>query len=191
MNNSDEPLARLDFKALHARLAYHLKGIAYYDDPYIINEYGDEYRDIFKKVALIAFNAEDEKSAIFAICKKMKEESIGIAKVSFKEVKKLLIDFRKQHYSIDSFITSDFGIKAMYYDANIITDCLSELMIKKGIFILSVHDEILCERKNIDEVKKQMEISYRKVLKKALIERKVIGKEQLLPDDLQAIVDIE
>ncbi|CAK8722949.1 MAG: hypothetical protein CDV28_16611 [Candidatus Electronema aureum] len=79
----------------------------------------------------------------------------------------------------------------MYYDSNIITDCLSELMIKKGIFILSVHDEILCERKNIDEVNNQMEISYRKVLKKALIERKVIGKEQSLPDELQAIVDLE
>lgn len=36
-----------------------------------------------------------------------------------------------------------------------------------------------------------MEKSYRDVLKKALIERKVIGKEQSLPDDLQDIVDIE
>jgi hypothetical protein len=49
----------------------------------------------------------------------------------------------------------------------------------------------LCERKNIDEVEKQMKISYRKVLKKALVERKVIENEQPLPDDLQAIVDIE
>ncbi len=173
---------------MHPRLAYHLKGIAYYDDPYIINGYGDEYRDIFKKVALISFNAENEKSAIIAICKKKKEENI--AKASYKEVKKLLTDFRRQHYSIDSFITTDFGIKEMYYDSNIITDCLSELMIKKGIFILTVHDEILCERKNIDEVEKQMKMSYRKVLKKALIEGKVIGKEQPLPDELQAIVDI-
>ncbi|MGR0480397.1 MAG: hypothetical protein ACTFAL_03085 [Candidatus Electronema sp. V4] len=189
MNNSDEPLARLDFKAMHPRLAYHLKGIPYYDDPYIINGYGNEYRDIFKIVALVAFNAESERSAIIAICKKMKEESI--AKVSCKEVKKLLTDFRKQHHAIDSFITSDFGVKAMYYDSNIITDCLHELMIKKDIFILTVHDEILCERKNIDEVEKQMKTSYRKVLKKSLLERKVIGKEQPLPDDLQAIVDIE
>ncbi len=189
MNDSDEPLARLDFKAMHPRLAYHLKGIAYYDDPYIINGYGKEYRDIFKKVALIAFNAEDERSAIIAICKKMKEENID--KASYKEVKKLLADFRRQHHEIDSFITSDFGIKAMYYDANIISDCLSELLIKKGVFILTVHDEILCERKNIDEVEKQMKMSYRKVLKKALIERKVIGKDQALPDDLQALIDIE
>ncbi len=79
----------------------------------------------------------------------------------------------------------------MFYDSNIISDCLSELMIKRGIFILTVHDEILCKRKNIEEVKNQMEVSYRKVLKRALIERKVIGKKQSLPDDLQAIVDIE
>lgn len=108
-----------------------------------------------------------------------------------RRLKKLLIDFRKQHHEIDDFIASDFGVREMYYDSNIISDCLSELMIKRGIFILTVHDEILCERKNIDEVKNQMEINYRKVLKKALVERKMIGKEQSLPDDLQAIVDIE
>jgi len=174
---------------MHPRLAYHLKGIPYWEDPYIINGYGKEYRDVFKIVALIAFNAEDQRSAITAISEKLRKEEL--ATVNYKEVKKLLIDFRKQHHAIDSFITSDFGIKAMYYDSNIIADCLSELMIKKGIFILTVHDEILCERKNINEVKKQMEISYRKVLKKALVERKLIGKEQPLPDDLQAIVDIE
>ncbi|CAK8719461.1 hypothetical protein LDFHOB_08890 [Candidatus Electronema aureum] len=189
MNDADEPLARLDFKAMHPRLAYHLKGIPYHDDPYIINGYGNEYRDIFKIVALVAINAESERSAIFAISNKLEIE--GLAKVNYKESKKLLIDFRQQHHGIDSFITSDFGVKAMYYDSNIITDCLSELMIKRGIFILTVHDEILCERKNIEEVKNQMEISYRKVLKKALVERKMIGKEQSLPDELQAIVDIE
>ncbi|WP_417908879.1 hypothetical protein [Candidatus Electronema sp. PJ] len=59
------------------------------------------------------------------------------------------------------------------------------------MFILTVHDEILCERKNINEVKNQMEIRYRKVLKKALVERKLIRADQPLPDDLQAIVDIE
>lgn len=189
LNDSDEPLARLDFKSLHARLAYHLKGIPYYDDPYIINGYGKEYRDVFKIVALISFNAEDQRSAITAISDKLRKEEL--ATVNYKEAKKLLIDFREQHHAIDSFITSDFGIKAMYYDSNIIAYCLSELMIKKGIFILTVHDEILCERKNIDEVEKQMKISYRKVLKKVLIERKLIGKEKPLPDDLQAIVDIE
>ncbi|MGX9728139.1 MAG: hypothetical protein ACTFAK_12725 [Candidatus Electronema sp. VV] len=174
---------------MHPRLAYHLKGIPYCEDPYIINGYGNEYRDIFKILALVAFNAKNQWSTITAISNKLREE--GLANVNYKEAKKFLIDFRRQHYAIDSFITSDFGIKAMYYDSNIITDCLSELMIKKEIFILTVHDEILCEMENIDEVEKQMKISYRKVLKKALIERKVIGKEQPLPDDLQAIVDIE
>ncbi len=189
MNDADEPLARLDFKAMHPRLAYHLKGIPYHDDPYIINGYGKEFRDIFKTVALVAINAESERSAITAISKKLKEEKL--ANVNYNDVKKLLIDFRNQHFEIDDFITSDFGVRAMYYDSNIITDCLSELMIKRGIFILTVHDEILCERKNIDEVKSQMEICYRKVLKKSLVERKVIEKEQSLPDELQAIVDLE
>ena len=70
LNDSDEPFARLDFKAMHPRLAYSLKGISYYDAPYIINGYGNEYRKIFKKVTLIAFNAEDEKSTVIAIYKK-------------------------------------------------------------------------------------------------------------------------
>jgi hypothetical protein len=189
LNDADEPLARLDFKAMHPRLAYHLKGIPYHEDPYIINGYGEKFRDVFKVVALVAFNAEDERSAIIAISDKLQKE--GLANLNYKEAKKLLIDFRRQHNAIDSFITSDFGIKTMFYDSNIITDCLSKLMIKRGIFILTVHDEILCQKEHVEEVKSQMEISYRKVLKKALVERNVIEKEQSLPDELQAIVDIE
>lgn len=189
MNDNDEPLVRLDFKAMHPRLAYHLKGVSYYEDPYIINGYSKEYRDVFKIVALVAFNAENERSAITAISDKLRKE--GLANINYKEAKKLLIDFRKQHHEIDSFITSDFGVKAMYYDSNIIAYCLSELMIKRGIFILTIHDEILCQKNNVEKVKQQMEISYRKVLKKALVERKVIGKEQLPDELLQAIVDIE
>jgi len=81
---------------------------------------------------------------LHAISNKLEIE--GLAKVNYKESKKLLIDFRQQHREIDSFITSDFGVKAMYYDSNVITDCLSELMIKRGIFILTVHDEIIMRK---------------------------------------------
>ena len=102
-----------------------------------------------------------------------------------------MLTFKNQHKEINDFILSDFGVKFMFYDSEIIADCLNELMLKKGIFMLSVHDEILCERHNVEEVKNQMEISYRKILRKALIERKIIDKNQSMPDELQALIDIE
>ncbi len=193
LNDSNEPLVRLDYKAFHPRMAYHLKGIPYYDDPYIINRYGQD-RDIFKIVALVGINADSEKSAIMAIREKLFEENITKNLISYQEAKNYLLAFKNQHNEIRDFILSDTGVEMMFYDSEIIADCLNELMLKKGIFILTCHDEILCERKYVHEVKNQMEISYRKILRKALIaliERKILDKNQEMPDELQPLIDIE
>lgn len=190
LNDSELQLKRLDFSGLHPRLAYHLHAAAFHDDPYVIDGFGQSYRDIFKIVCLIALNADDRISAVRSIIKKLKDKKIG--KFSYKQCSGFLSSFQNHHRQIEDYITSDFGIKAMFYDAKIITDCLRELMIKKKIIILTVHDEILCEEKYIDTVKEQMEKSYRKILKWALVnDKKLLKKDQPLPDNLKAIVDID
>ena len=180
----------MDFSGHHPRLAYHLNAIPFHDDPYIIDGFGQSYRDIFKIVCLIALNVDDRISAVRSITKKIQEKKLG--NFSYKQCSDFLSAFQNHHRQIEGYIASDFGIKAMNYDSRIITDCLRELMIKKKIIILTVHDEILCEEKHIDTVKEQMEESYRKILKWALInDKKLLSKEQPLPDNLKAIVDID
>lgn len=190
LNDSELPLKRLDFSRLHPRFGYHLNAVPFDDDPYIIDKYGIEYRDIFKTVCLVALNADSRNSAIRASMKKLKERKFG--NFSYKSCARFLNDFQGHHRQIEDYIASDFGIKAMFYDSKIITDCLRELMVKKKIIILTVHDEILCEDKYIDIVKEQMEKAYRKILQWALVnDKKLLSKNQPLPDNLKAIVDID
>lgn len=175
---------------MHPHLAYHLKGIPYWEDHCIINRYEKEYRDIFKSVVLVGFNAKDQHSAIIAISDKLQKE--GLVNVNQKETKRLLIDFKNKHCEIDDFITYYFGVKAMYYDSNIITDCLSELMIKRGIFPFNgTWLNIVRKKKYWWSKKTDGNNLQEDTEKKALVERKVIEKEQSLPDELQAIVDVE
>jgi len=124
-----------------------------------------------------------------AISEKLR--SNGIADLKYSEVKILLDDFVQSHLKISNYICSDFGIKAMYYDGLIIEDCLRELMIKKGkkgIPILPIHDELLCPVESVDVVKEQMVLSYRKVLKNALVSSGKMAKDDPLPNDLCPII---
>ena len=70
----------------------------------------------------------------------------------------------------------------------IIEDCLKELMVKQNIIVLPVHDELLCPADKVDIVKEQMIKSYRKVIRKALIEKKILSGEDALRDDIRPII---
>jgi len=45
LNGSKEPLVSLDFSAMHPRLAYHLKNLPCFGYPYVIEDYGIDYKD--------------------------------------------------------------------------------------------------------------------------------------------------
>ena len=98
--------------------------------------------------------------------------------------------FKKHHKGIENYICSDFGIKAMYYDSLIMEDCLTQLMLRKGIVVLPEHDELFCPHDKINIVKDQMAESYCKVMKTALIENKVLTKSQPLPDHIKPVITL-
>ncbi|MBV5343105.1 hypothetical protein JZU68_05670, partial [bacterium] len=59
-----EPTVELDYAAHHIRIPYHLEGIDYREDPYLALTDDPEERSVFKKLLLIALNAETEKKTV-------------------------------------------------------------------------------------------------------------------------------
>jgi hypothetical protein len=112
LDDSTVPLKGLDFSGFHLRMAYHMEKKQYDDDPYIIDGYGREFREHFKKVALVALNAKCEKDAVTATMKKIKEAGLG--DFTYQQLNSMLRAFKEQHGRIAKYICSDFGITAMY-----------------------------------------------------------------------------
>ena len=61
-------------------------------------------------------------------------------------------------------------------------------MLKQGITVLGIHDELLCHADNMETVKKQMVLSYRKIMKRALTENGKLGKNDPLPEHIQPVI---
>ncbi len=188
LNDSTKPLVGLDYSGLHPRMAYHIQGIPYADDPYIIDGYGQDYRDHFKIVTLIAMNAANWNDAVVTIMKNLAEEEL--AYLTHEETSVLLKAFVHHHKPIKHYICSDFGITGMNIDGDIMEDLLYELMIKRGIVVLPVHDELLCHDTpdTIRIVKQQMVDSYRKVMKSVLKKNGVLKKYDDLPDHITPVI---
>lgn len=131
LNGSPKPMVSYDFGGLHPRLAYHLKGLPFVGNPYIIEGFGESFIKYFKTICLVALNAKNRHQAILAIGRKFRAK--GITRFEYDDVKFLLDKFINHHRDIAEYICKDFGIDAMYWDAQVMEDCMNELMIKPQV----------------------------------------------------------
>ena len=69
-----ERTTEVDYSGFHIRMLYHMEGIDYTEDPYIVCG-GKDFRETFKAVGLIAINA-NEKSAYGAIREELEARGI-------------------------------------------------------------------------------------------------------------------
>jgi len=186
-----------DFGGMHPRLAYHMNRKPFTGNPYIIEgfENGDEqssakeWISYFKTICLVSLNADNEHDAACAILRKFKGK--GITRFSYKAVRSLIRKFKSHHSDIKEYICNDFGIDAMYWDAQIMADCMNNLMIKNGIVVLPEHDELLFSPDTpdvADIVEKQMVESYRKILRLALIDNEKLNNDEPLPENLVPVI---
>jgi len=139
---------------------------------------------------LISLNAANKNSAAKAIQKKFRKKHQ--LKITQKNCHILLDDFAGQHEIIkDTALFKDFAIDAMWLDSQIIEDCLIELMLKKGIVLLPLHDELMCpdDHDIIAVVEEQMILSYRKILKQALVKKNFLKPDEPLPEKIKPVID--
>jgi hypothetical protein len=155
---NDEPTVELDFSAYHIRMLYHLLGIDYQDDPYIICG-GKKYRKAFKCAALVIINAKDEEEGRGAI----KDELIknGIPFPDEPDPMRWMVQrFKGAHLQIAEFICSDYGVILQNIDGHIMNAILMCLM-DKGILGLSMFDSVIVAKQHETALKEAMIREYK------------------------------
>jgi len=156
-----EKTTEIDYSAYHIRMLYHMEGIDYTEDPYLVCG-GSDLRDTFKAVGLIAINAE-EKDATGAIRDELIARGIPLPKID-KPLVTLVNTFRDAHKQISKYLFSDIGVKLMNKDSEIMNNILMRLM-DKGILGLSVYDSVIVAEQYEDILREIMVAEYENVMK--------------------------
>jgi hypothetical protein len=156
---NNENTVEFDYKAYHIRMLYHLNGIDYQEDPYIVCG-GEKYRKAFKCASLVIINAKNETEAKSAI----RDELID-SKIPFPDINNPLnwmVDrFKEAHQPIAKFICSDYGITLQNIDSHIMNAILMSLM-NKGILGLSLYDSVIVAEQHQDILFQLMMDEYEK-----------------------------
>jgi hypothetical protein len=157
-----EKTTEIDYSAYHIRMLYHMEGIEYIDDPYIVCA-GPDLRKTYKAVGLIAINAENDKTAYGAIRDELEARGIPLPKID-KPLVALVNTFRDAHKPIYKYLFSDIGITLQNIDSEIMNNILMRLM-DKGILGLAVHDSVIVAEQYADVLREIMVAEYEKVMK--------------------------
>ena len=132
---NNQPTVELDYSGLHIRMLYHMEGIDYRKECYVMEKgVDDDMRDKFKIVSLIGVNATNRKSAIGAV-----KYHIDCSEYP---AKKLLSDFEQYHAPIKKYFYSGVGLKLQNMDSHIMMNVLISLL-EKGCPCLGVHDSVI------------------------------------------------
>jgi len=150
----------LDFKGLHIRMLYALRGIDLGDeDPYLIPGLDQSHRDLFKVAVLILINASGRTATIEAIRNEVREKF-----PDFNGNLDLLINqFVEHHHRIRADFFTGAGVKLQRIDSDILEDVLWELAIR-GIPALPVHDSVVVPTGHREVVESSMIKAYEKRL---------------------------
>lgn len=147
----------IDYSTLALRMIYALENKTLNDtkDPFELGiNPNKEQRKLIKKFTYALIN--DTKG------------NYRLPKNSYKKLNLThneLVNLIKQHHPpIVKYLKSKIGLKLMYLDSVIAEDIILSL-IKKGIVVLPIHDSFIVARKFVGELAKQMNISFKKVLK--------------------------
>jgi len=159
--NGNETI-EVDYSAYHIRMLYHLEGIDYRDDPYIVCE-GPGMRKGYKVVGLIAINAKNDRSAYGAIRDEFHENGIPLPAVK-KPLVRLVNTFRETHQPIAKYLFSDIGLRLQKIDSDVMDRILMSLM-DKGILGLSVYDSVIAEKRYEGVLRDAMEREYENFMK--------------------------
>jgi hypothetical protein len=132
-----QPTVELDYSAFHIRMLYHMEGIDYPDDPYLVCE-GSEMRATYKAVGLVAINAENVGKAYGGIFDELKSRGIPLP-AGEKPITRLVNRFKDAHPRIAKYICADMGVHLMNIDSRIMNNILMKLMDRGILGFPDVH----------------------------------------------------
>ena len=113
----------LDFSGLHINVSYALEGASLelqdpYEVPLLVSNNKDEQRKWVKSLALMAFNAAEEKKAFQAFRSAQPKGSLG-KRFTDNQLEQLLTAFKEKHAPIKKYLCSDKGVEFMNIDGRI------------------------------------------------------------------------
>lgn len=179
-----EPCVELDYSGLHTRMAYHLEGIEYRDDPYSL--WGDDttkpMRLLAKKLMNVALNAESRKATLSACSQAMSSKTktkpgkpaqrkkhgkaLEDAKRLYDAYEQTGIKFgdiydlaMQTHRPIARYFGSDAGVRLMRHDSAIALAILYHFA-RLGIPCLSCHDSFVVPQSSLTELRRVMRKFY-------------------------------
>lgn len=160
-----EPCSELDYSCQHLLLLYArgedeyrwLKGLD--DDPYYLEKYGPEVRDLLKVAILILVNASDRNTAVRAIRQKINDDFPDIESTN-AFIKPLINELMDKHPIVRQHFFSGTGGALQFQDSKIAEYVLGHMK-ARGQLVLPVHDSFVVQDKYIDNLYVTMIESYR------------------------------
>ena len=164
---NDFRTVELDFSGLHINIAYALEGHSLdFQDPYqlqlLLSNNKDEQRKWVKSLALMAFNAAEEKKAFQAFRSAQPKGSLG-KRFTDNQLEQLLKAFKEKHALIQQYLCSDKGVEFMNIDGRIATKVINHFTDKQEP-VLCVHDSFICREQCKEELTEVMNKAVKEVL---------------------------
>jgi len=160
-----EPCSELDYSGQHLLLLYDFEGDEYSwlrglnNDPYSLDDYGEDVRDLLKRSVLILVNSSDETQAIRAIRKKINYEFSYLDSTDVY-IRSLIEALTDKHPEIEDHLFSGRGGELQYQDSQI-TEYVLKDMQARGQPVLPVHDSFIVQDKFIAHLYSSMKEAYR------------------------------
>ena len=141
-----------DYKAQHVHILYHLAGVSYFDlhgesdDPYAVEGYGPEHRDLFKKTFLKLTGVKNRKGLNIGMGQWVATEP------NYKGIdhKSASSAFITKHRSILPLLyrkyDKNLSLKLQNLDSRISEHIITELL-NDGIIALDIHDSFIVQRR--------------------------------------------
>ena len=159
-----EPCSELDYSGQHLLLLYARGGDEYrwlkglYDDPYALEGYGDEVRDLLKVATLILVNEPDRHKAIQAIREKINYDFRDLESTS-AFINPLIDGMMEKHPTVREHFFSGSGGALQFQDSQVAAYVLKHMQ-AHGYLALPVHDSFVVQDRHLGQLYSLMKEAY-------------------------------
>ena len=160
-----EPCSELDYSGQHLLLLYArgedeyrwLNGLN--DDPYYLEKYGEEVRDLLKVAILILVNEPDRNTAVQAIRQKINYDFSELESTT-AFINPLIDEVMEKHPIVSQYFFSGSGGSLQFQDSKIAEYVLGHMKARRQL-VLPVHDSFVVQDKYMAHLYSTMKEAYR------------------------------
>ena len=160
-----KPCSELDYSGQHLLLLYArgedeyrwLKGLN--DDPYYLEKYGEEVRDLLKVAILILVNEPDRNTAVQAIRQKINYDFSELESTT-AFINPLIDEVMEKHPIVSQYFFSGSGGSLQFQDSKIAEYVLGHMKARRQL-VLPVHDSFVVQDKYMAHLYSTMKEAYR------------------------------